>query len=163
MHTAIDLFLPAGSPVLAPLPGRIHSFRNNLMRLDYGPTIVLEHAPENGPTFYTLYGHLSEDSLVPLEVGQPVERGQEIARLGDFPSNGDWPPHLHFQVITDLLDREGEFPGVALPSQERVWRSLSPDPGLMLALPPGSNLKRSESIPFGTTTSFSLGNPFAAQ
>ena len=138
VHTAIDLFLPAGSPVLAPLPGRVHSFRNNLMRLDYGPTIVLEHAPEDGPSFYTLYGHLSEDSLVPLEVGQPFERGQEIARLGDFPSNGDWPPHLHFQLITDLLDREGDFPGVALPSQERVWLSLSPDPGLMLDLPPGS-------------------------
>jgi 4-aminobutyrate aminotransferase-like enzyme/Ser/Thr protein kinase RdoA (MazF antagonist) len=138
VHTAIDLFLEAGSPVLAPLAGRVHSFRNNRTRLDYGPTIVLEHAPENGPTFYTLYGHLSEDSLDPLEVGQPIERGQEIARLGDFPSNGDWPPHLHFQLITDFLDREGEFPGVALPSQERVWLSLSPDPGLMLDLPAGS-------------------------
>lgn len=138
VHTAIDLFLPAGSPVLAPLPGRVHSFTNNRTRLDYGPTIVLEHAPVDGPTFYTLYGHLSEDSLDPLEVDQHVERGQEIARLGGFPSNGDWPPHLHFQLITDLLDREGDFPGVALPSQRRVWLSLSPDPGLMLGLPPGS-------------------------
>lgn len=138
VHTAIDFFLPAGSQVLAPLRGRIHSLRNNSARLDYGPTLVLEHSPQDGPTFYTLYGHLSEESLDSLEVGQPVERGQEIARLGDFPSNGDWPPHLHFQLITDLLDRDGNFPGVALPSQERVWLSLSPDPGLVLALPAGS-------------------------
>ncbi|MEE2669945.1 MAG: aminotransferase class III-fold pyridoxal phosphate-dependent enzyme [Gemmatimonadota bacterium] len=138
VHTAIDLFLQAGSPVFAPLPGRIHSLRNNSVRLDYGPTVVLEHSTKNGPTFYTLYGHLSENSLDPLEAGQPIDLGQEIARLGNFPSNGDWPPHLHFQLITDLLDMEGDFPGVALPSQGRVWLSLSPDPGLMLTLPPGS-------------------------
>jgi 4-aminobutyrate aminotransferase-like enzyme/Ser/Thr protein kinase RdoA (MazF antagonist) len=141
VHTAIDLFLPAGSPVLAPLPGCVHSFANNRTRLDYGPTIVLEHAPVDGPTFYTLYGHLSEDSLDPLEVAQPVERGQEIARIGDFLSNGDWPPHLHFQLITDLLDREGDFPGVALPSQGQVWLDLPP--GSRYEPPVGASALRS--------------------
>jgi 4-aminobutyrate aminotransferase-like enzyme/Ser/Thr protein kinase RdoA (MazF antagonist)/murein DD-endopeptidase MepM/ murein hydrolase activator NlpD len=138
VHTAIDVFLPAGSPVLAPLEGRVLSLKHNSDRLDYGPTIILKHAPEGGPTFYTLYGHLTEESLEGSEVGSPVERGQEIAQLGDFPENGDWPPHLHFQVITDLLDEEGTFPGVALPSQQNVWLSMSPDPSIMLALPPGS-------------------------
>ena len=138
VHTAIDIFLPVGSPVLAPLDGHVHSVRNNSERLDYGPTIILEHAPDNGPTFYTLYGHLDKESLEGLEVGMPVERGQQIAQLGDFPENGDWPPHLHFQLITDLLDMEGTFPGVALPSQRNVWLSISPDPGLILDLPEGS-------------------------
>ena len=139
VHTAIDIFLPAGSPVLAPLDGRVQSLRNNAERLDYGPTVILEHSPEDGATFYTLYGHLTAASLEGLEVGSPVTRGQEIARLGDFPENGDWPPHLHFQLITDLLDEEGTFPGVALPSQQNVWLSLSPDPGVMLDLPEGSS------------------------
>ena len=138
VHTAIDVFLPAGSDVLAPLSGCVHSLKNNSERLDYGPTIILEHAPEDGPTFWTLYGHLAAESLEGLEVGLSVAGGQEIARLGDFPENGDWPPHLHFQLITDLLDSEGNFPGVALPSQQNVWLSMSPDPGVMLALPEGS-------------------------
>ena len=141
VHTGIDVFLPADSAVLAPLEGRVFSLRNNSDRLDYGPTIVLEHSPEGGPTFYTLYGHLTEASLEGLEVGGRVELGQEIARLGTFPENGDWPPHLHFQLITDLLDEEGTFPGVALPSQQDVWMSLSPDPALMLALPEGSSFE----------------------
>ena len=138
VHTAIDIFLPAGSPVLAPLDGHVHSVRNNSERLDYGPTIILEHTPEDGPTFYTLYGHLNGESPEGLEVGRPVARGQQIGMLGDFPENGDWPPHLHFQLITDLLDLEGTFPGVALPSRRNVWLSISPDPGVMLDLPEGS-------------------------
>jgi len=138
VHAAIDVFLPAGSSVFAPLAGRVLSLKHNSDRLDYGPTIILEHAPEGGPTFYTLYGHLTERSLEGLEIGRSVERGHEIAQLSDFPENGDWPPHLHFQVITDLLDEEGTFPGVALPSQQNVWLSLSPDPSIMLALPEGS-------------------------
>ena len=138
VHTAIDLFLPAGSPVLAPLDGHVQGLKNNSERLDYGPTIILAHSPNDGPTFYTLYGHLSTESLDNLEVGSHLTRGQEIARLGDFPENGDWPPHLHFQLITDLLDEEGTFPGVALPSQQHVWLSLSPDPGVLLGLPEGS-------------------------
>ncbi|MGH9367355.1 MAG: aminotransferase class III-fold pyridoxal phosphate-dependent enzyme, partial [Thermoanaerobaculia bacterium] len=35
---------------------------------------------------------------------------------------------------TDLLGKEGEFPGVALASQRRVWLSLCPDPSLVLGL-----------------------------
>ena len=138
VHTAIDIFLPAGSPVLAPLAGQVHSVRNNSERLDYGPTILIEHAPADGPTFYTLFGHLDAESLEGLGVGRPVKLGQQIARLGDFPENGDWPPHLHFQLVTDLLDMEGNFPGVALPSQRNVWLSISPDPAVMLDLPEGS-------------------------
>ncbi len=138
VHSGIDIFLPAGSPVLAPLDGRVHSARNNSERLDYGPTVILEHQTGEGLPFYTLYGHLDAEALEELEVGQPVERGQQIGRLGGFPENGDWPPHLHFQLITDLLDMEGDFPGVAPPSQGKAWLSLSPDPGILLDLPEGS-------------------------
>ena len=45
VHIAIDIFMEPGSPVLAPLPGRVHSVRDNAARLDYGPTVILEHAP----------------------------------------------------------------------------------------------------------------------
>ncbi len=104
IHLGLDLFLPAGSPVLAPLEGIVHAMQNNAAPKDYGPTIILRHQTGGGDTFFTLYGHLSADSLDGLAVGDAVQRGQRIARIGDFPTNGDWPPHLHFQIITDLLD-----------------------------------------------------------
>jgi 4-aminobutyrate aminotransferase-like enzyme/murein DD-endopeptidase MepM/ murein hydrolase activator NlpD len=138
VHIGVDLFAPAGTPVLAPLDGLIHSFAVNSDPGDYGPTILLEHRPAGAPAFWTLFGHLSGTSLEGLQVGTPVARGQMLARLGDLHENGGWPPHLHFQLITDLLGRSGEFPGVARAREETVWRSLSPDPSLLLELPTGA-------------------------
>jgi 4-aminobutyrate aminotransferase-like enzyme len=66
-----------------------------------------------------------------------VGRGQRIGRIGSPPGNGDWPPHLHFQVVTDLLGRRGDFPGVAPASRRNVWLSLCPDPNLVLRIPDG--------------------------
>jgi 4-aminobutyrate aminotransferase-like enzyme/Ser/Thr protein kinase RdoA (MazF antagonist) len=143
VHLAVDLFLPPGSPVFAPLSGRVHSFRDNSARLDYGPTLILEHVPEGCPPFFTLYGHLTRDSLEGLSPGMQVAQGQTIGRIGEPPGNGDWPPHLHFQIVTDLLDREGDFPGVAPASRRAVWLSLSPDPSLLL----GVSVRRVEAGP----------------
>ncbi|MBI5877625.1 MAG: aminotransferase class III-fold pyridoxal phosphate-dependent enzyme [Chloroflexi bacterium] len=136
VHLGLDLFMPPGAAVFAPLDGTVHSFANNTAPLDYGPTIVLQHTVDDGRlTFYTLYGHLSADSLEGLQVGMPVEQGSEIARIGNFPVNGGWPPHLHFQIVTDMLGRDGEFPGVARPGQRALWASISPDPNLMAGIP----------------------------
>src|SRR5947199_10818237 len=44
-------------------------------------------------------------------------------------------PHVHFQIIVDLLDLDAYFPGVAYGSQRAVWTSLSPDPNLLLGIP----------------------------
>jgi 4-aminobutyrate aminotransferase-like enzyme/Ser/Thr protein kinase RdoA (MazF antagonist) len=134
VHLGVDVFVPPGAEVFAPLPGRVHSFRDNAARLDYGPTVILEHAVEGAPAFFTLYGHLTADSLAGLSPGLPVAKGQTIGRVGHPPANGDWPPHVHFQIVTDLLGREGDFPGVAPASQRGVWRSLSPDPSPMLGV-----------------------------
>lgn len=135
IHLGIDLFLTPGSPVYAPLDGTVHCLANNAADKDYGPLIILQHAADDGHNFYTLYGHLSEDSLAGLALGQPVPRGERFARVGAPPINGDWPPHLHFQLIIDLLELDRDFPGVALASQREVWRSLSPDPNLTLGIP----------------------------
>ena len=78
-------------------------------------------------SFFTLYGHLSE---IPLSAGTQVKAGQEIARIGDRPGNGDWPPHLHYQIIRDVLDMGCDFPGVANPDMREVFTALSPDPGV---------------------------------
>lgn len=134
IHMGIDLFLPAGSPLYAPLAGVVYSFRDNDAHLDYGPTIILLHEADGVP-FYTLYGHLSRESLAGLQLGMRIERGQKIAEIGRIDENGHWPPHLHFQIITDLLGMTGGFNGVAPPSQRAVWHSLCPDPNLILRIP----------------------------
>ena len=135
VHIGADVFVAAGTPVYAPLDGVVHSVRNNTRPLDYGPTIILEHRISGGPPFFTLYGHLGVQSLTGLEPGAPVTRGEWIGTIGTTDVNGGWPPHLHFQIITDLLGYEGDFPGVAPPSQREIWLSLSPDPNLILGIP----------------------------
>jgi len=135
IHIGLDLFVEPGTPVLAPLEGVVDSVRDNGMDRDYGPTVILRHNPPGGPVFHTLYGHLARAVLDGSRPGMLVDRGQAIATVGDLDVNGGWPPHLHFQLITDLLDRDGEFPGVARSDQRAVWKSLSPDPNLITGLP----------------------------
>src|ERR1043166_4950251 len=135
IHLGLDLFAEAGTLVCAALPGTVHAFANNARRLDYGPVIILRHQTGDGVPFFTLYGHLGSDSLQGLSAGQPVARGQRIGSVGAPPENGDWPPHLHFQLITDLLELDCDFPGVAFAVQRDVWRALSPDPNIILAIP----------------------------
>lgn len=134
MHIGLDVFMKSGTPVYAPLDGIVHSFHNNEGDRDYGPTIILRHTVAKDLTFYTLYGHLSLSSLNDLRVGMEIRRGQQIATIGARPVNGDWPPHLHFQIILDMLGYEGDFPGVAFPEQEKVWTSLCPNPNLLIGI-----------------------------
>jgi 4-aminobutyrate aminotransferase-like enzyme/Ser/Thr protein kinase RdoA (MazF antagonist) len=135
VHLGIDLFVAPGATVRAPIAGVVHVLANNTAPQDYGPLVILRHEAGDATPFFTLYGHLSRDALHALAVGQKVEAGQAIARVGTPPTNGDWPPHLHFQIILDLLERDAEFPGVAFPSQRAIWTSLSPDPNLLLRIP----------------------------
>ena len=135
IHIGLDLFVRAGTPIFSPLDGVVHSFQDNDLPLDYGPTIILKHEPQDGPTFYTLYGHLSRESLIDLEVGMLVAKGQELCRVGEIAVNGGWSPHLHFQIIGDMLGESGNFPGVAAAGQREIWLSLCPDPNLILGIP----------------------------
>lgn len=131
VHLGLDLWTEAGRTIRAPLSGIVHTLQDNQGERDYGPTIILRHEPTANLVFYTLYGHLSADSLTGLEVGDIVEAGQPIGHIGNYPVNGNWPPHLHFQIILDLLEWEGDFPGVAYPTQWPVWQSICPDPALL--------------------------------
>lgn len=127
IHLGLDLFAEPGTPISAPLAGTVQALANNAQRLDYGPVVILHH----DPGFFTLYGHLTLDSLENLQIGQRIEAGQPFAKIGAPPENGDWPPHLHFQIMVDDLDLTTDFPGVAYASQREIWKSLSPDPRLI--------------------------------
>ncbi len=133
IHLGIDIWAKAETKIFAPLAGRVHSFGFNDNFGDYGPTIILEHEL-NSHVFHTLYGHLSLDSIENLQVNQPILAGQEIARIGDFPTNGDWPPHLHFQIILDLQGNFGDYPGVCKPSEREFYLKNCPNPNLILGV-----------------------------
>lgn len=128
IHMGLDLFCSADTAVHAPLDGVVEIAANNAGELDYGPVLILRHTDLSGDPFFTLYGHLSLASLDQIEVGQPVSAGQRIAWVGRPPHNGNWPPHLHFQLIHDLLGLGANFPGVACTSRSEYWLSLSPSP-----------------------------------
>lgn len=127
IHLGIDFWCPAGSPVVAPLNGTVHSFNNNINPGDYGPTILLKH--ELGDKLvYTLYGHLSIESLAILSEGQPIQKGETIAFLGDHTVNGGYSPHLHFQVMLALDNNVGDYPGVCSQDQLAYYQKNCIDP-----------------------------------
>jgi len=128
VHLGLDLWAPAHTMVYAPLAGVVQAVQDNAGERDYGPTLILEHTPEPGVTFYTLYGHLSRASIAHWKVGMQVGQSAHIADIGPRPENGNWPPHLHMQVMLDLLGNSGDYPGVAYPDQREVWTSICPDP-----------------------------------
>ncbi|WP_366525156.1 peptidoglycan DD-metalloendopeptidase family protein [Flavobacterium sp.] len=82
IHIGLDLWINAGTSVLAALDGKVHSFQNNDSLGNYGPTLILEHQVENH-TIYTLYGHLSLESIANSAIGQEFKKGEVIATLGE--------------------------------------------------------------------------------
>ena len=136
-HLGVDIFIEPGTPLLAPLDGRVFAVADNARGLDFGSTVILEHeAGAGGPQFFTLYGHLARETLTRLKPGMTVTAGQWIGSIGASDVNGGWAPHLHVQIITDRLGMAGDFPGVGQPSLWPIWNKISPDPNLILRLAP---------------------------
>ncbi len=131
VHLGVDFWCTAGTKVLAPLAGRVHSYQNNDALGDYGPTIILEHQ-WGQHTFHTLYGHLSLDSISGLEVGGYFDAGDVLARLGTPEINVGYAPHLHFQVILDMQGLLGDYPGVAAKKDLHFYAKNCPDPRTLL-------------------------------
>jgi murein DD-endopeptidase MepM/ murein hydrolase activator NlpD len=132
-HLGIDLWCPKNTGVLAPYDGVVHSFANNKNHGDYGPTIILEHEIDN-ILFYTLYGHLSLESIQAIEMGQLIKKGQEFACLGGSTVNGDYAPHLHFQLIKNIEGQLGDYPGVCSLNDLAYYSNNCPDPRILLNL-----------------------------
>jgi 4-aminobutyrate aminotransferase-like enzyme/Ser/Thr protein kinase RdoA (MazF antagonist) len=137
IHFGLDIFADAGTAVHTPLDGIVHAVAFNPAALDYGGVIILRHTTDDGTEFFSLYGHLSRESVSGATPGRAVRRGERIASLGAPDENGGWTPHLHLQLFTDLLELGTDVPGVARASQRSAWRSLCPDPNLVVGIPAG--------------------------
>ena len=133
LHLAVDIWGKPHTKVMAPLNAIIHSFAFNNSFGDYGATIILSHSL-HGFTFYTLYGHLSLNSIKNIREGDTVERGDVFAEFGIPVENGHWPPHLHFQIINDLQNSSGDYPGVCKFSEKEKYLANCPDPDLILQM-----------------------------
>lgn len=131
IHLGVDFWCKVNTPVLSVLRGTIHSIRNNDDHGNYGPTIIVEHYIQ-GERFYTLYGHLSLESLKTVEVGQEVEDGEQIGFIGSSDVNGGYAPHLHFQIVEDLQGHYGDYPGVGSKSDLYFYKDNCPDPNTLL-------------------------------
>jgi 4-aminobutyrate aminotransferase-like enzyme/Ser/Thr protein kinase RdoA (MazF antagonist) len=131
VHLGVDFWVAAQTPIHSLFDGKVFSIYNNDTDKDYGPTLILEHQFDEGYKFYSLYGHLSIASLNLCNKGDTIKKGELIAYVGNSEENGNWAPHLHFQLMLDILGNQHDFPGVATADQLDVWRSLCPDPNLL--------------------------------
>ena len=133
LHLGTDIWGKPNSAVMAPLNGLVHSFAFNNRFGDYGSTIILSHYLD-GISFYTLYGHLSLNSIKNIQEGDRIDKGDLFAEFGIPAENGSWPPHLHFQIIVDIGEWSGDYPGVCKFSEKEKWLLNSPDPDYILQL-----------------------------
>lgn len=133
IHLGTDIWGPADTAVYAPLGGVVHSTGYNDNFGDYGATLILQHQLD-GIAFHTLYGHLRLSDLAGKLPGHFISRGEPIGGFGKPEENGNWPPHLHFQVIEEMELKEGDYPGVCTLSEREKYLQNCPDPDLILQL-----------------------------
>lgn len=143
-HIGMDVFLPAATALFAPFDGVVECC--GIEPTGFGGLLILRHEfepavadgqPENSQSvrFWTLYGHLNPASL-PWQAGQSVAAGAKIAELGDASVNGGWAPHLHLQLMGDLLGMPGmDWPGACSARLWPVYQRVCLPPNLLLGLP----------------------------
>lgn len=133
IHLGTDIWGESGTLIYAPLDAVVHSFAFNDHFGDYGATLILRHSIQNF-SFHTLYGHISLDDISKLSIGQPILKGEAIGKFGDINENGHWPPHLHFQLIVDMGEKKGDYPGVCSIAERTQFLANCPDPDCILKL-----------------------------
>ncbi len=136
IHLAVDLYAAAGTPVLAPLPGRIAMIGNDDAAEGFGGIVVLEHESGTPHRFWTVYGHLAP--------GRPAIGARIETRRADRHSGavlGEWrlaaAPAFPDPDRALLRPRGGDHrPGGAAPMDALGEHfpgskpdSRSPDPG----------------------------------
>lgn len=133
VHLGVDFWLPNNTPIHSPLEGRVVCSVHQEELKGYGGFVILKHQFD-AISFFSLYGHLSKESITKYKTGDIVKSGQKIGELGTYEENGEWVPHLHFQIMLDLLDYTNDFPGVVLESEVDYWKHVCPNPNLLFQL-----------------------------
>lgn len=126
-HLGLDIIVPVGTPIHAPIAGKVVESGYEPGNGNYGGYLILEHRLPGALPFYSLYGHLNPERTV--SQGTVVSAGEPVGRTGSFECNGRWFHHTHMQVITQKgmdtgYNRQGYCGAELLPSIQ----SLCPDP-----------------------------------
>ncbi|MGE0239690.1 MAG: aminotransferase class III-fold pyridoxal phosphate-dependent enzyme [Parvibaculaceae bacterium] len=125
-HLGLDIFAEAGTPVSTPLAGRVADVVIEREPLGYGCAVLIEHEPEPGVRFASLWGHLAHATAERLVKGQHLAAGETIGALGDARENGGWLPHLHLQLAAYATDDLSPIPGVGEEAYLDLWEKLYP-------------------------------------
>ena len=126
VHMGIDIWAPAGEPVYAPIDGEVAYGAFHNQDGNYGATVVVKHTLE-GDEIFALYGHLSLSSLEHSPPGKKLSAGSLVGWLGEPCENGNWHPHLHYQLSTEDPG-EADMPGVVSVQSREQSVLLYPDP-----------------------------------
>jgi murein DD-endopeptidase MepM/ murein hydrolase activator NlpD len=112
----------------------------------WGPVVVIKHTSDNGfkvsdnaiialgncgtdrnpKVIYSLYGHLSKDSIKDISIGQTLNTGDLIGVIGKYGvDQASWTTnHLHFEIKDEVgfleggwyISHPGQCPGTAAQS-----------------------------------------------
>ncbi|WP_165975428.1 aminotransferase class III-fold pyridoxal phosphate-dependent enzyme [Actinomadura rubrisoli] len=121
IELGLDVFAPAGTPVRAPLAGRVDGAGVA------GTDLVLWHEPSDGVRFGTLYTGLSTD----LAPGEEVTAGAPIGRVSSDTGDG-LPPRVRIQATAVPVAAWTAVPHRAPDHEREMWRELFPDPTPLL-------------------------------
>ena len=119
VHLGVDVIVPEGTPVCAPLPGTVGSVgkRELTLRCDgFGLRLA---------------------GVTPAVAAQSaVVAGQVLGAVAPVLAPSPLPAHLHVQALADPdPDPDLDPPGLALASHAPGWRVLCPDPSALIGVP----------------------------
>lgn len=104
-HLGLDIIVPLGTPLHAPLPAVVKESGYEAGEGNYGAHVLLMHESPCFETFYSFYGHLNREKL-PAR-GKEFKAGEAFSYIGDFHENGNWFYHTHLQIITQKGFEQG--------------------------------------------------------
>jgi murein DD-endopeptidase MepM/ murein hydrolase activator NlpD len=128
IHLGIDIFCKNLELVYCPYDGEIVRMGNSPGPEGYGHYVFIKHQIKK-QTWYSFYGHLGKAKV---KLG-PIMKGQVIGKLGDWPENGGWSRHLHFEVLKKL-PQGGPPDGYCQLSKFYIFKKNFLDPNLVLQL-----------------------------
>ena len=103
-HAGLDIVVPGGWTLYAPLDGIVYRTGFDEGQGNYGGCIIIKHEVLSN-SFYSLYGHLVSGFKV--KEGEKIKQGEPFGETGSYKDSGGWFTHTHLQILTERAVQEG--------------------------------------------------------